>query len=83
MSEQDVLANESVLDLAIQTISSELRSQYTLGYIPKKDGSSYRELRVEARDANNEQLTVRTPKGYAADSSQKTARQEERRIQRW
>jgi len=83
MKEQDILANESVLDLAVKTISSELRSQYTLGYIPKKDGSNYRDLRVEARGANREQLTVRNPKGYATTSPSKTARQQERHIQRW
>jgi Ca-activated chloride channel family protein len=83
MKEHDILENESVLDHAVQTISGELRSQYTIGYIPKTNGTHYRDLRVVARGADGNQLTVRTPKVYATDSPQKTARQQERRIQRW
>ncbi len=68
MNERDVVDNEPVLDQAIQTISRELRSQYSLGYAPTRPGSHYRRVRVEARAKEAGQLTVRTQQGYALDS---------------
>jgi VWFA-related protein len=71
MNENDVLANEPVLDTAVQTISRELRSQYSLGYTPTRSGSHYRRVRVEARAKNTERLTVRTQEGYALDNQKR------------
>lgn len=71
MSENDVIANEPVLDDAIQTISRELRSQYSLGYSPTRSGSQYRRVRVEAHAKNSNRLTVRTQEGYALDSQER------------
>jgi Ca-activated chloride channel family protein len=70
MNERDVIANEPVIDQAIQTISRELRSQYSLGYAPTRSGSHYRHLRVEARSKEAGQLTTRTQQGYARDSQE-------------
>ena len=71
MNENDVIANEPVLDDAIQTISRELRSQYSLGYSPTRSGSQYRRVRVEAHAKNSNRLTVRTQEGYALDSQER------------
>jgi Ca-activated chloride channel family protein len=68
MTTEDALSNTDALNVATQTISRELRSQYSLGYAPLKPGSQYRNLRVEARSKDNTPLTVRSPQGYAADS---------------
>lgn len=83
MSTNDVLANESALDDALDTISRELRLQYSLGYTPTRSGSHYRQTRVAIRRPDADTLTVRTQKGYASDAREQTARQSERRIQRW
>ena len=48
-------------------IAADIRSQYTLGYIPtnqSKDGR-FRKIRVEVRSPQQEKLTVRTRSGYA------------------
>lgn len=71
LSNRDVMGTESVLDKAIQTVSRELRSQYSLGYTPTKRGSQYRNVRVAVRRAEAEQLTVRTPKGYAVNDEKR------------
>lgn len=71
MNENDVLDNEPVLDNAIQTISRELRSQYSLGYSPTRSGSHYRRVRVEARAKGANRLTVRTQEGYALDGQER------------
>jgi VWFA-related protein len=68
MTTEDVVSNTDALNVATQTISRELRSQYSLGYAPLKPGSHYRNLRVEARSKDDTQLTIRAPQGYAADS---------------
>lgn len=68
MTTEDVLSNTDALNVATQTISRELRSQYSLGYTPLKPGSQYRNLRVETQRKDDRQLTVRAPQGYAADS---------------
>jgi len=59
----DVVGAAAVLDTATQTISDELRQQYSLGYAPTHDGSRYRRIRVEAR---RNDVIVRAQKGYAA-----------------
>jgi VWFA-related protein len=56
----DVLGNEAVLDRAIQTISDELRQQYTVGYNSPLRGDVYRSVRVEMRRPD---LSARARKG--------------------
>jgi Ca-activated chloride channel family protein len=63
----DVVGNAGVLENATQTISRELRSQYSLGYTSSLRGSRYRSLRIETRRADAENLAVRTQKGYEAE----------------
>jgi len=63
----DVVGNASVIENATQTISRELRSQYSLGYTSSLRGNHYRNLRVETRRADAENLAVRAQKGYAAE----------------
>lgn len=79
MKEGDILSNEPVLDDAMAAIAKELRSQYTLGYRPRRSGSQYRKVRVEARRARGEQLEVRTQKGYATDTEDQFARERRER----
>jgi Ca-activated chloride channel family protein len=55
----DVVNNEAVLDQAVQTISEELRQQYTVGYISPLKGDVHRSIRVEVRRPG---LSVRAPK---------------------
>jgi Ca-activated chloride channel family protein len=83
MSTHDVLANESALNDAMETISRELRLQYSLGYTPTRSGAHYRNTRVAVRRPDADELTVRTQKGYASDSREQTARRSEQRIQQW
>jgi VWFA-related protein len=56
----EVVGNESVLDQAIQTVSEELRQQYTVGYNSPLKGDVYRNVRVEIRRPG---LSARTQKG--------------------
>jgi len=63
----DVVGNAGVIENATQTISRELRSQYSLGYASSLPGNHYRNLRVETRRADAENLAVRAQKGYAAE----------------
>lgn len=56
----DVLGNDAVLDRATQTISEELRQQYTIGYNSPLRGDVYRGVRVEVQRPD---LSVRTQKG--------------------
>jgi len=63
LNTSDVIGGTAVLDSAVQTISRELRQQYTLGYTSSLPADRYRNLRVET---NRDDLVVRTQKGYAA-----------------
>jgi len=56
----DVIGNGMVLDKATETISDELRQQYSLGYKSPLKGDVYRTIRVEVR---RDGLNVRTRKG--------------------
>jgi Ca-activated chloride channel family protein len=58
------VASVQEAEIAAQSLLEELRSQYTLGYTPKRalDGK-YREIKVEPVDTN---LTVRHRAGYLA-----------------
>ncbi len=60
----DVMGSSSVLDAAVQTISRELRQQYTLGYRSSLPSDRYRSVRVETR---RDDVTVRTQKGHASE----------------
>lgn len=64
LSTADVVGSAAVLDTATETISNELRQQYSLGYASTSDGNRYRRLRVETR---RDDLIVRAQKGYAAE----------------
>lgn len=60
----DVVGSAAVLDTATQTISRELRQQYSLGYASSSGSNRYRSVRVEAR---RDDLVVRAQKGYAVE----------------
>jgi Ca-activated chloride channel family protein len=60
----DVIGSRAVLDTATQTISHELRYQYSLGYASARGGDGYHSIRVETR---RNDVAVRTQKGYAAE----------------
>ncbi len=60
--------NVSQLPEICKHIAADIRTQYTLGYIPssKSSAGSYRSIRVSVRAANMGRLTVRTRPGYLA-----------------
>jgi hypothetical protein len=61
----DVVGSRAVLDKATQTISHELRFQYSLGYASTGQGKrDYRSIRVETL---RDDVIVRAQKGYASD----------------
>ncbi len=51
-----------------QSIAHEIRTQYTIGYVPNRAApeGSYRAIRVEARAPDGAELEVRTRAGYVA-----------------
>ncbi len=63
LNTRDVVGSQAVLDKATQTISRELRFQYSLGY-GSSDRGTYRSIRVESTRPN---VLVRTQKGYAIE----------------
>jgi len=52
----------------LEKIAAEVRSGYTLGYVPPP-GSGYRAIRVEVHPADRRKLTVRARSGYVAGST--------------
>lgn len=64
LNTRDVVGSSAILDTATQTISRELRLQYSLGYASSRGGRGYRSVRVETPHHN---LVVRAQRGYAAD----------------
>jgi VWFA-related protein len=60
LNTQDVVGSGTVLDSATQSISDELRQQYSLGYKSPLKGDVYRSVRVEVR---RDGVVVRTHKG--------------------
>ena len=63
-----VVHSQRNLQQAFDEISEELRSQYTIGYIPsnKSRDGSYRKIRVELKDKD---LSALTRRGYYAPNS--------------
>ena len=50
-----------------ERIAADIRHQYTLGYVSNaKNSGGYRSIRVAARTAANDKLTVRVRTGYIA-----------------
>lgn len=64
LNTRDVVGSGAVLETATQTISRELRLQYSIGYTPSGGGDGYRSVRVETPHHN---LVVRAQRGYAAE----------------
>jgi VWFA-related protein len=60
LNTEDVVGSGTVLDSATQSISDELRQQYSLGYKSPLKGDVYRSVRVEVR---RDGVVVRTHKG--------------------
>ncbi len=63
-----VVRNEKNLEQAFDQISEELRSQYTIGYVPSnkaRDGS-YRKIKV---DMKNKDYSALTRRGYYAPTN--------------
>jgi hypothetical protein len=52
----------------LERIAAEIRSGYTLGYVPP-GGSGYRAIRVEVHPADRRKLHVRARSGYVAGSA--------------
>ncbi len=64
LNTRDVVNSRAVLDTATQTISRELRFQYSLGYASSGSGGQYRSVRVESTRPD---VVIRTQKGYAVE----------------
>ena len=64
LNTRDVVNSRTVLDTATQTISRELRFQYSLGYVSSGSGNQYRSVRVESTRPD---VVIRTQKGYAVE----------------
>ena len=64
LNTRDVVNSRTVLDTATQTISHELRFQYSLGYASSGGGSQYRSVRVESTRPD---VVIRTQKGFAVE----------------
>ncbi len=58
----DVIGSRATLARATQTISQEMRYQYSIGYASRGGEGGYRRVRVESR---RDDVVVRTQKGYA------------------
>jgi VWFA-related protein len=50
----------------LERIAREIRSGYTLGYVPAAGGEGYRAIRVEVRSPDGRKLSVRARSGYMA-----------------
>lgn len=75
----DVVGSAAVLSTAVDTISTELRQQYSLGYASSHPDSEYRSLRVET---SRRDLSVRTQKGMAAEHRDTVGHWQDRNIPR-
>jgi Ca-activated chloride channel homolog len=58
--------DSSELPDVCKRIATDIRSQYTLGYLPKNQSvdGRFRKIRVEVHSAKHEKLTIRTRSGY-------------------
>lgn len=64
--------NAGQLTRACKRIAADIRTQYTLGYVPdnqKRDGR-YRSIRVDVSAPNRGELTARTRSGYPAPETE-------------
>ena len=63
-----VVRNEKNLEQAFDQISEELRSQYTISYVPsnKAHDGAYRKIRL---DMKNKDYSALTRRGYYAPSN--------------
>jgi Ca-activated chloride channel homolog len=64
LNTRDVVGSGAVLDTAVQTISRELRQQYTLGYSSSLPPDQYRRVQVETK---RNDVVVRAQKGYTGE----------------
>jgi Ca-activated chloride channel homolog len=64
LNTRDVVGSGALLDTAVETISRELRQQYTLGYSSPLPADQYRSVQVETKDRD---LVVRAQKGYSGE----------------
>jgi len=76
----NVVGSAAVLNTAVDTISTELHQQYSLGYVSSQPGGGYRSLRVET---DRRDLVVRTQKGIAAEPSDTAGRWQDRNTPRF
>jgi Ca-activated chloride channel homolog len=53
----------------LERIAREIRSGYTLGYIPAAGAAGYRAIRVDVRPPDGRKLSVRARSGYMAEAS--------------
>jgi Ca-activated chloride channel family protein len=58
----DVIGSRATLARATQTISQEMRNQYSIGYASRGGEGRYRQVRVESR---RDDVVVRTQRGHA------------------
>jgi hypothetical protein len=71
----DVVGSAAVLTTAVDTISTELRQQYSLGYASSRPGGGYQSLRVETGRGD---LVVRTQKGVTTEQEDRAGRWQDR-----
>jgi VWFA-related protein len=58
----------------LEEIARDIRSGYTLGYVPSSARSGYRTIRVEVHSPDNRKLSVRARAGYVAGPTTSDAR---------
>ena len=54
---------------AFQQIARDIRSGYTIGFVPPESATGFRSIQVIAKTADNARLVARTRAGYYADGS--------------
>ena len=62
-------------------IAEDIRSGYTMGYIPSAAGDGYRAIKVEVRAPDGRKLSVRARTGYMAGSSAARAQKDDQHDQ--
>jgi Ca-activated chloride channel homolog len=61
------LRNAAGVTETFERIARDIRSGYTLGYVPTSNQPGYRSLRVDVRPPNGRKPTVRARSGYTAE----------------